>query len=98
MPPVTVRFVGGEPEREYLSPAGVAIYLGVSARTVYNWIRDGRLKASRPGPKLLLISRTQLAEFLDTKNSRPRPSPAPAALPAAVPKSSPDPKSKTRRK
>jgi excisionase family DNA binding protein len=75
MPLVDVRFVGGEPEREFLSPAGVAKYLGVTRRTVYTWIKEGRLNATKSGPKLLVISPKDLEAFLYPKK------PAPAAPP-----------------
>jgi excisionase family DNA binding protein len=85
---VHVRFVGEHPEREFLSPAGVAKYLGVTRRTVYTWIRQGRLKATRTGPKLWLVSMSDLGEFLHPKKS-PAPAAPPKPAPAAAPKTLP---------
>ena len=36
-------------DREYLSPKEVARTLGVSERTVYNWVRNGELPAKQIG-------------------------------------------------
>ncbi len=80
-----VRFVDGKPEREYLSPGGVAAYLGVTRRTVYTWMTEGRLRAVKTGPKLWLISMSDLGRFLATNEATATAAlPAPAA-PAAAP-------------
>ncbi len=84
MPVTTVRFVNGEPEREYLSPGGVAKYLGVTRRTVYTWIKEGRLQATRTGPKLWAVSMNQLDKFLQPKKLAAPAAPAAArSLPKA---------------
>jgi excisionase family DNA binding protein len=90
-----VRFVNGKPEREYLSPGGVAAYLGVTRRTVYTWMTEGRLRAVRTGPKLWLISMSDLGRFLATNDATATAAPAaPAATvaPAAPVAARPLPK------
>ncbi len=54
----------------FLSPQEVGARLSVSRDTVYSWIRSGKLRASRPGGRLLRVSEQDLAEFLtpSTKN------------------------------
>jgi excisionase family DNA binding protein len=80
-----VRFVNGKPEREYLSPGGVAAYLGVTRRTVYTWMTEGRLRAVKTGPKLWLISMSDLGGFLDTTvMTAPAAAPVAPAVPAAA--------------
>ncbi len=51
-------------DQEYLSPARVAEVLDVTRRTVYTWISEGRLQATKSGPKLWRVSRSQLRAFL----------------------------------
>lgn len=54
-----------EPELpEYLSPQAMADLLDVSAGTVRDWIRAGRLEARRFGPRLLRIHREEALRFL----------------------------------
>ena len=43
----------------------VADFLGVSGRTVRNYVGRGLIPASRIGPKLLRISPTALAAFME---------------------------------
>ncbi|UXA10368.1 helix-turn-helix domain-containing protein [Mycobacterium sp. SMC-8] len=42
-----------------------AAFLGVTDRTVRNYIAQGLIKAHRVGPKLLRIDSTELARFLE---------------------------------
>lgn len=42
-----------------------AAFLGVSDRTVRNYIAQGLIKARRVGPKLLRIDSGELARFLE---------------------------------
>ncbi len=44
----------------FLTVKEAAALLGVSTRTVYGWIRDGRIPSVRFGPKLLRVPRDQL--------------------------------------
>ena len=47
-----------------MTPAETARYLGVPSPTVYRWIREGRLAATRVSPRRLRISRDD-ADALD---------------------------------
>ncbi|AEJ95135.1 helix-turn-helix DNA binding domain protein [Mycobacterium phage SoYo] len=42
----------------------VADHLGVSTRTVRNYIADGRLKAIRLGPRLIRVERSSVEELM----------------------------------
>ncbi len=44
----------------FLTVREAAELLGVSPRTVYGWIRDGRIPSVRFGPKLLRVPTEQL--------------------------------------
>ena len=51
----------------YLSVSGAASFLGVSASTIRNWDRAGKLKAVRhPINNYRLYDRRQLQELLDS--------------------------------
>jgi excisionase family DNA binding protein len=52
------------PDRLALSPQEAAWLLGVAPWTVRAWIRDGRLKAVRLGPKMIRINRADVDVFL----------------------------------
>jgi excisionase family DNA binding protein len=54
----------------YLTTQEVADRLRVTRRTVYNWLKNDVLEATKAGPKIWLVSEEQLAEFL--KRSRPK--------------------------
>ncbi|CAA79412.1 helix-turn-helix domain-containing protein [Fromanvirus L5] len=41
-----------------------ADYLGVSTKTVRNYIADGRLKAVRLGPRLIRVERESVEELM----------------------------------
>ena len=45
--------------------SGYGDFLGVTDRTVRNYIAQGRLKAHRVGPKLLRITADELSRFLE---------------------------------
>ncbi len=47
----------------FLTVKEAASLLGVSTRTVYGWIRDGRIPSVRLGPKLLRVPTEQLMEL-----------------------------------
>jgi excisionase family DNA binding protein len=62
----------------------VAKYIGVTRRTVYTWIKEGRLTAVRTGPKLWAVSMSDLDKFLQPKKAAKPAAPAPAgSLPKA---------------
>lgn len=52
-----------DPKGGFLTIAECAARLRVSPQTVARWVKDGRLKASRFGPRLLRVSLADLAEF-----------------------------------
>jgi excisionase family DNA binding protein len=49
---------------DYLSPAQFACYAGISTRTVYQWIYDGRIRASKFGGRLIRIPSSELENLL----------------------------------
>ncbi len=51
------------------TPEDIAEILHVSRRTVYRYLKDGRLSASQPSGKLWRITEDDLRAFLD--NGRP---------------------------
>ena len=51
------------PNKELLRPDEIARYYGVTTRTVYNWIQDGKLKAVRVAGRLIRIKRTSIANL-----------------------------------
>jgi excisionase family DNA binding protein len=97
MPLTSLRWVGEHPEREYLSPGGVAKYVGVTRRTVYTWIKEGRLTAVRTGPKLWAVSMTELDKFLQPKKAAKPAAPAAPAAARSLPKANLSDKSKRRK-
>jgi excisionase family DNA binding protein len=50
--------------RSWLSPSQTAEEVRVHVKTVISWIRTGRLKASKCGPRLWRIDRADLEQFL----------------------------------
>ncbi len=57
----------------FLTSAEVAAHVGVSARTVSNWIRDGHLKAYRTPGGHGRVAEEDLQRFLDERGIRPLP-------------------------
>jgi excisionase family DNA binding protein len=55
------------PGTKFYSPEDVAKLLHVHHRTVRTWIRQGDLKAVRPGGKLLRITDADLTAFISKK-------------------------------
>ncbi len=51
------------------SPSDLANLIGVSLRTVRNWIRSGDLAHTRlgPGERLIRVRHTDLEDFLDRR-------------------------------
>src|SRR5512138_1650890 len=67
-----IRDQGVKPSH-YLTSAEVASRVGVSPRTVSNWIRDGHLKAYRTPGGHSRIAEADLQSFLDERGIRPLP-------------------------
>ena len=44
--------------------------IGVKKRTIYGWIRSGKLKATRPRGRDYLVTRDDLSAFMASDNSR----------------------------
>lgn len=55
---------------EIMTCADVVQATGAKKRTVWNWCRSGKLKASRPGGRDYVIRRTDFEEFLVSDNRR----------------------------
>jgi putative molybdopterin biosynthesis protein len=60
---VIILFVGGDILDEVFTPKEVAAKLKVSERTINEWLRNGKLKASKLG-RQWRITEQQLNEFL----------------------------------
>jgi len=69
-----IRDQGGRTSH-FLTSAEVASRIGVSSRTVSNWIRDGHLKAYRTPGGHSRIAEEDLQAFLDERGIRPLPAP-----------------------
>ena len=52
------------------TPEEVAKYLGVCKATVWRWIREGRVKATKLGSRLYKISGEEVKRFLDEGKSK----------------------------
>jgi excisionase family DNA binding protein len=63
--------VVGTSTEELLSPQEAADRLGVSVYTVRRWIKDGKLRAFRPG-KEYRLREPDLEEFLRAREVRPK--------------------------
>lgn len=50
--------------RRLASMADAAEYLGVTRRTLYTWVHDGRLQAYRLGPMLIRVDLDELDQLL----------------------------------
>lgn len=58
--------IGGDLMDNYYTPQQVAEKLQINIRTVYKWIREGKLKAVKVGD-LWRISETELIRFVEEK-------------------------------
>jgi excisionase family DNA binding protein len=56
--------IGGDLMDNYYTPQQVAEKLQINIRTVYKWIREGKLKAIKIGD-LWRISETELKRFVE---------------------------------
>lgn len=54
--------------RDLYTVEEAATYLGVSTKTIYKWISEGRLKANRLGKRMLRIDFLDLASFIKPAN------------------------------
>jgi excisionase family DNA binding protein len=59
---------GDAMDGQMLTPVQVSVRIGVTPATVYNWIRDGRLRAVRFGPRVLRIPEGELLKFAQAEN------------------------------
>lgn len=57
-------------ETAYYSCGDVSKITGRSLRTVWNWCRTGKLKASRPGGKDYVIKKSDFEAFMESDNSK----------------------------
>lgn len=55
---------------KYLSCAEVAQIAQVKIKTVWNWCKSGKLKASRPGGRVYWIKESDFEEFLGMDNRK----------------------------
>lgn len=57
----------------FLTPEQAAAQMGVSEDTVLNWVKAGRLRASKlSGTKTLRISTDDILAFYDANETRPK--------------------------
>lgn len=59
--------IGGDLMDNYYTPQQVAEKLQINIRTVYKWIREGKLKAIKIGD-LWRISETELKRFVEDES------------------------------
>lgn len=57
---------------KYYGVADVAKILGYSKQQVYNYVKDGRLTASRPGGGKILITQKDLDAFIERGRNEQR--------------------------
>lgn len=69
----------------FLTTAEVAEFVGVSPRTVSNWIRDGHVKAYRTPGGHARVAEEDLQRFLDERGIRPIPTPSPGSSERTAP-------------
>lgn len=55
-------------EKEYFTPKEISVILNVSDRTVYAWIRTGRIRALNYRINRKIISREELRKFVEKYN------------------------------
>jgi len=53
------------PPDEYLNKKQASQLLGVCTRTLENWVREGKLKASKPTKQTFRIKRSSIDEMMD---------------------------------
>lgn len=54
----------------YLSVADIVKMTGVSKKTVWNWCKSGKLKASRPGGRDYVIREDDFLDFMRSDNGK----------------------------
>jgi len=59
--------IGGDLMDNYYTPQQVAEKLQINIRTVYKWIREGKLKAIKVGD-LWRISESEIKRFIEGNN------------------------------
>lgn len=52
---------------DYLSPEQVAQRLGVNPVTVYRWIKERKLIASKLGRRIIRIASSEVVRFMDSR-------------------------------
>lgn len=52
-------------ETKYYKPKDIAKIFNVKSATVTNWIKLGKLKCNKIGPKTFIITEQQLKDLLD---------------------------------
>lgn len=67
----TIRHIEELKSSPFLTVKETAQLLGVSTRTVYAWIQDGRIPSIRLGPKLLRVPTSKLLALGDADEAPP---------------------------
>lgn len=84
-----------QPIEQTYSPEEVADFCRVHRRTVYRWLSDGTLLASKAGPRTWVITQTQLNAFLAPGAAgKKQPKPQPEKQPATQPEEKQQPEEK----
>ena len=50
------------PDQKAFTPKEAAYYLGISVKTIYQWVNEGKLEAVRIGEKLIQVSRESITK------------------------------------
>lgn len=84
-----------QPIEQTYSPEEVADFCRVHRRTVYRWLSDGTLLASKAGPRTWVITQTQLNAFLAPGGAgKKQPKQQPEKQPATEPEEKQQPEEK----
>lgn len=55
-------------EVKYYKPKDIAKIFNITSAAVINWIKMGKLKCNKIGPKTFVITEQQLKDFLNAKS------------------------------
>ena len=56
---------------EFLSKKAAAALLGISTRSLENWVRAGKLRVSKPTKQTWRVKRSEIEKMIDAHSSTP---------------------------